>query len=448
MHYFFTGIAGSAMNALALYLKAKGHTVSGADRSFDRSENTETKARLEKAGISIFPHDGSGVTKDVNTLVYTRVVEDDTPDRMAAQKLGIPEILHRHLYAKHLEKTSNICIAGTSGKTTTVSLVGYVLEQLNEDPTIFCGSKMRNFNSYLKIGKSNLVVIETDESGKDDDIIALVPPAYALSHNIARDHFPIAEITPYFQRFADKGSKASFFNLDCPVVSKMDRTKCTKAVTYAVHHPADIRAENIQYFFDHVEFTVNDVAFSIPLPGEHNVSNALAMIAICHEVGHSLESISKAIEGYQNPKMRFDIIGKKNDVWVVNDFAHNGEKITAILKAVAPFAKHTHVLFQPHGVAPTHMMQDEYVETFSTHIRPQDTAYLSEIYWRNKVENASISSQDLVERCAKENVIFTENLAQAVDSIVKNATPGDVVLVLGARDPTLPDVAKDLLNRL
>ncbi|MBN1783951.1 MAG: hypothetical protein JW812_03215 [Alphaproteobacteria bacterium] len=448
MHYFFTGIAGSAMNALALYLKAKGHAVSGSDRSFDRNENVDTKQRLEKAGITLYPHDGSGVTKDVDTLVYTRVVESDTADRMAAERQNIPQVLHRYLLAEHLAKTDNICIAGVSGKTTTVSLTGYVLEQLKEDPTIFCGSKMRNFHSYLKIGHSDLVVIETDESGKDDDIISLVPPAYALSHNIARDHHSIDEIIPYFQRFSDKASKASFFNLDCPYISKLNRTTCKKAVTYAIHHSADIQAKNVQYFFDHVEFSVKNVPFSIPLPGEHNVSNALGMIAICHEMGYSLDSISKAVKGFQNPKMRFDIIGHKNDIWVVNDFAHNGDKIAAILKAVAPFAKHTYILFQPHGVAPTEMMQNEYVETFSKYVRPQDTLYLSEIYWRDKVTNPSISSKDLAERTAKGNVIFTKNLQQGVDGICRAVKPGDVVLVLGARDPTLPDVAKEILNRL
>ncbi len=447
MNYFFTGIAGNAMNALALYLKAKGHSVSGSDRNFDNGKSKSLASRLEKEGIKIFPQDGSGITKNIDFLIYTRVVEPDTDDRATAQKLQIPQILHRKLLGQLLQKTENICIAGTSGKTTTVSLTGYVLEKLKKDPTIFCGSKMRNFNSHLKIGKSNLVVIETDESGKDNDVISLVPPSIALVHNIARDHYPIEEIVPYFQTFLNKG-EISLINLDCPVVSKLDRKKCKKIITYSIENQADIMAENIKYFFDHVEFSVQNVPFNIPLPGKHNVSNALAMITICFALGFKLSEISKAVERYKNPEMRFDIIGQKNGIWVVNDYAHNGEKLTALLKAVQPFAKQVILLFQPHGVAPTLIMKNEYIKTFSENIRPEDKIFMAEIYRRHTVENPKISSKNITEACKKENVKFMKNPEDAIKLFPTISKKGTVILVCGARNHALPYIAKRILNNL
>ncbi|MHA1541082.1 MAG: Mur ligase family protein [Alphaproteobacteria bacterium] len=448
MNYFFTGIAGHGMNGLAFYLKAKGHEISGSDRSFDLGQNAEILSQLKTAGIKIFPQDGSGVEKD-NVLVYTRSVEHDTADRMQAKKLGIKEILRTHLLGEILSKTENICIAGTSGKTTTTSLVGYVLTNLKADPTIFCGSEMRNFNSHIRIGKSNLVVIETDESGKSDDIIFTVPPKIALAHNISLDHHPIAEIIPHFQEFINKSS-VSLLNMDCPYISKLNRKKCKKIITYGVENSADIQAKNIKYNFDSVEFCVDKIKFQIPIPGKHNVSNALGMIAICKALGFELSKISKAIKGYKNPAIRFDILGQKNGIWVVNDFAHNGDKISALLNAVKPFAKRIIGVFQPHGVAPVRMMIDDYIKAFSENTREQDRNFIAEIYMRESVENADYSSKDIIEGCKKNGIKidFLQKPEESIDIFPKIAKEGDVILVFGARNPDLPLIAKKIFDNL
>ncbi len=446
-HYFFTGIAGSAMNALALYLRHLGHQVSGSDRFFDLGQSADIKQRLEDHGVKLYPQDGSGVTSDIDALIYTRVVDPDTGDRAAADRLNVSQILHRYLLSDLLKDKKNICIAGTSGKTTTVSLVGYLLDQLGVDPTIFCGSTMRNYDSHLHIGGSDTVVVETDESGKDDDLIYLINPYYAVAHNLTYDHYPIEEMRPYFQRFLER-AEVGFLNKDCPELAKMDLSNCSRVITYSVDLDADYVPTDVTYSFSKIDFVVNGVSFTLNLPGVHNLSNAMVAIAICYTLGYSLESISNAMKGFQTPKMRFDVIGQKNDIYVVNDFAHNKDKISSVIKSVRPYAKRVLAVFQPHTAAS--FLTEEYKECFADVMTQDDITFIAQSFRRHTLNNPESTAEDIVTHlhsCGLK-AEFSTHPEDFENYIAEIAKPGDVILVMGARNPELPYVAQHIFDKL
>ncbi len=449
-HYFFCGVAGHGMQALALFLRGKGHAVSGSDRSFDLGENGEVAAALRAAGVRLHPQDGSGVTPDVTTLVLTRVVDAGVPDLARARSLGLEVVMRPALLARELAGATAVCIAGTSGKTTTTALTGYLLERLGADPTVLCGSDMRNFGSHLRLGRPDLVVLETDESAGDDDLISLVPPAVAVAHNLSLDHRPVAENLPFFERFVERASVAAAVNADDPSLADLAPAAGARRLAYSLERAADLRARDLELSFAGSRFVVDDQTFALPLPGRYNVSNALAAIAVCRVMGHSLAAVAAAMPGFAGTARRFDLVGERRGVLVVDDFAHNPDKLAALLAHVARFAARTVAVFQPHGLEPTQLMRAGYAQAFATCLRPDDVLVLQEIYRLHTLPRQGLSSRDLAADLAAAGrpAWYCTDRPQIVDRIARDAREGDVILVLGARDPTLPAFAREILAAL
>ncbi len=449
-HTFFCGVAGHGMQALALYLAGQGQRVSGSDRSFDQGENRAVAATLRAAGIALHPQDGTGVTPDITRFVLTRVVEDDVADVARARALGLDLVMRPVVLAALLAAARTVCIAGTSGKTTTTALTGYLLERLGADPTIFCGSDMRNFGAHLRVGRSDLVVIETDESGGDDDLISLVTPSVAVAHNLSLDHRPVADNLAYFERFVARASAAAALNADDPLMRRLAPAAGRHRVTYGLSSPADVCASDVELAFERSRFAVDGQTFELPLAGAHNVSNALAAIAVCREMGFSLADVARAMPGFAGTARRFDLIGERRGVRVVDDFAHNPDKLAAVLDFVSGHAARIVAVFQPHGLAPSELMRPGYVDAFATRLRPHDVLILQEIYRLETLSSATLSSRDLVTDLAARGRVarFCSGRQEIVARLAAEAREGDVILVLGARDPTLPDFARDILAAL
>lgn len=423
------------MSALAPLLMARGWSVSGSDRSRDRGETPEKFAALERGGISFFPQDGSGITGETALLVVSSAVEDSIPDVIAAKEKGVPikkraEVLAEMFNAAPL----SIGIGGTSGKSTTTAMTGWILSRAGKDPAIMNGAQMANFGGRNAVAGSGPFVAEIDES---DGSIALFNPSVAVVTNISLDHKPMEELEAMFSAFKGRarhvireGSGASAFSLDNP--------------------DSEFFADNIRPSAHGVSFGVQGIPVMLRVPGRHNVANALAAIAAAHAAGVDIKTAAAALAEYRGIKRRFEIVGVKNGVTVIDDFAHNPDKIAATLCTLHEQTGRVIAVFQPHGFGPTKLMRAELVKTFAAGLAAGDILLMPEIYYAGGTAAKDISSADIVSDIAGQGrrALFFARRGDIPSHIATIAAPGDRIVVMGARDDTLPVFAAETLQVL
>lgn len=288
--FHFVGIGGSGMSALAQILVESGMNVSGSDRYYDRGENTPLFDKLTFLGISLFKQDGSGLELPVAKVVISTAIEDDNPDIKKAKEKNIP-IIHR---AKLLAEIFNhakqrIAITGTSGKTTTTAMIGFVLHQLGMNPTIINGGIMLDFDNNFVNGRPDLMVIEADES---DGSSSLYKPTIGVITNISLDHKPLNELEVIFADFA-KNTQTLILNADSPGCS-------CNAITFGIKEKAQIFPKELSKSY----FVIEDTPFYLSLLGIHNVYNALAAIAVLKTLGIKIKDISATLSKFKGIKRR------------------------------------------------------------------------------------------------------------------------------------------------
>jgi len=452
-HVFLCGIGGSGVSALAPLLMARGYKVSGSDRSHDRGETPDKFAKLAAAGIQLHPQDGSGITEDITLLVVSSAVEPSVPDVKAALDRHIPIKKRAEILAEIFNEADlSIGIGGTSGKSTVTAMTGWILQQAGKNPTIINGAPMVNFpqEGNAVIGDSSVVVAELDES---DGSIALFWPRVSVLTNISIDHKPLEELQSLFGAYLAAG-QAAVINLD-NLHSTALVTQTKNMISFSLKNSdADLYAYNIKPLGHGVEFTLSfkdhDIDVTLSVPGRHNIANALAaMAAACH-AGVMPAQSAKILESFKGIKRRFEVMGKVNDITVIDDFGHNPDKIAATLKTLAEHEGRVWAIFQPHGFRPTALMRAELVETFKDNLREQDVLIMPEIYYAGGTAARVISSQDIIEdvQNAGRNAHFIEKRPDIIPFIAANVAPGDRIVVMGARDDTLPLFALDILKAL
>lgn len=447
---FFIGVAGVGMSAIAQYLKGVGKEVSGSDRYFHPNEYNKTKDQLEKEGIRCFLQDGSGISESVDLMVVSTAIEDTVFEVQKAKELNIPIIKRSELLAIIADSKKTIAVAGTSGKSTTSAMLYQILEDAQLQPSIISGAGLTKIIKEGKVGnaavgKGEWLIIEADES---DGSIVQYRPEIGVLLNVDKDHQEIAELMELFTIF--KNNTKGLF-----IVNQSN----TLAKTLSANERNDFGFESKKAFYSvenfnqdgfELTFEIQQQKFKMNALGQHSAENAAAAVAVAHQIGVSLETCAKSLENYEGIYRRHQILGQKHGVWVIDDYAHNPAKCAASIKSCQPLAKKVVAWFQPHGYGPTRFLRKDFVEEISKALRAEDEIWMSEIFYAGGTAVKDISANDLINdiKTLGKNAYFIEDRADFLDA-VKSSLNGDTVLLLmGARDPSLEQFSQDLFARL
>jgi UDP-N-acetylmuramate--alanine ligase len=437
---------GSGMSALAQYLAWCGHTITGSDRIAFVDEMKGCKERLEQCGCRIFPQDGSSITVATEALVISTAIEDDNADIAAARKRGI-HILHRSdilaaLVASH--HTTAVC--GTSGKSTVAAMIFEILRACGKSPSLITGANLIRLNEEGLLGNafkgnSAILVIEADES---DGTLVKYRPEKAVFLNISKDHKSVIETLGLFERLAGQ-TPSVIKNADDPGLHSINA-----AHTFGFSERADCRPEAVRKVTPFVQFNLKGEDFELPLAGIHNLSNALAALCVCHRQGCNFEEMVEPLREFRGVMRRFSVWRTPKNITVIDDYAHNPEKISAAILTARDFGRRLFAVFQPHGFGPTRFLKDELVDTFARLIRSTDEVYFLPIYYAGGTVQKDISSADLADRVNQRGVMSysPQNRNDLIARLKQRVNPGDVVILMGARDPTLALLAQEIKNSL
>ena len=458
--YFMSGIGGSGMLPLALILRARGFEVAGSDRSLDQGRLSAKFEYLRAQGIALFPQDGSGIVSADQILVRSAAVEDTVGDVVAAKRAGAHDMKRPELLAELFNAAKvRIGVAGTSGKSTTTARLAWMLHRAGRDPTVMNGAVMKNFVTpdalfaSALVGRGDAFVSEVDES---DGSIAAYAPTIAVVNNIALDHKSMDELRALFAGFVSK-AEIAVLNLDNEETAALLLKTKVRTLTFSLRSGlADLHALNIVPAPDSVAFTVFDretrasADIRLGAPGEHNVANALAALCVARACGLALTEAAAALEGFDGTKRRLEIVGTAGGVTVIDDFAHNPDKIAATLKTLHAFPGRLLVLFQPHGYGPLRLMKDEFIACFAQNLRSDDVLVMPDPVYFGGTADRTVTSEDIARGVRNKGVqaLALAERAACGDKLLELAEAGDRILVMGARDDTLSNFAADLLAAL
>jgi UDP-N-acetylmuramate--L-alanine ligase len=445
--FHYAGLAGSGMSALAQFQAMMGGRVSGSDRAFDRGERAELRTQLERLGIEIMRQDGSGVTDDCAALIVSTAVEEKVADFAAARAKNIPIVHRSELLAHFVASYRTVAVSGTSGKSTVTAMVFEILESAGRDPSVITGGDLRLLqarglpgNAFA--GGSDLLVVEADES---DGSLVRYAPAVGVILNLQRDHKEMGEVAAMFAVLRARSREALVVGED----ENLDGL-AGGALRFGFGPRADIRGTNVELVPSGSSFTVDDVAFALPVPGRHNVANALAAIAAARTLDVPLADMVAPLASFQGVGRRFQTVGAARGVTVIDDFAHNADKIAAALATAKLNASRVLAVYQPHGYGPTRFLRRDFVDTFTRELRPGDRLWMLEVFYAGGTASRDFSAADIVEEIAENGVKaeFAPSRAWLAARIAEEARAGDVVLVMGARDPSLTDFAREIVAEL
>lgn len=459
--YFFCGIGGSGMLPLALILKGQGCAVEGSDRMLDQGRTTQKFDFLRENGIPLHKQDGSGLTRPEQILVSSAAVEETVPDVQAARRLGAKRMTRADLLASLFNAAPrSIGIGGTSGKSTTTGMAGWILHHAGRDPTVMNGAVMKNFIApdtpfaSALLGKSDLFVSEVDES---DGSIALYTPYIAVLTNIALDHKSMDELRALFRDFVAK-AETVVLNLDNEETAILAaELPDGKAITFSLSAAAaDLRAGGLAPTPEGIDFEVTEratgecVPVRLRVPGAHNAANALAAIGVARACGVTLEEAAAALGEFAGLRRRLEFVGTAGGVTVIDDFAHNPDKILATLTTLHDFPGRLLVIFQPQGFGPLRLMKDAFIDCFARNLNGDDVLIMPDPVYFGGTVDRSVSSPDIIEGVAARGrqALAIAERAACGDKLVELARPSDRIVVMGARDDTLSLFAADLLDRL
>lgn len=447
---FFIGVAGTGMSALAQYLQGIGKNVSGSDRYFQEGEFNETREKLEAEGIKCFLQDGSGISERTDLIVVSAAIEDTVYEVEKAKQLNIPIIKRSELLALIAASKKTIAIGGTSGKSTTTAMLFAILEYAKMEPSIISGAGLTSIIKEGKIGNAKVgtgewLVIEADES---DGSIVHYKPEIGVLLNVDKDHQEIDALMKMFTDFKNN-SKRFVVNQSHSLAKKLSQNV---AHDFSIDErvPARFIAKDFNQVGLTIEFIIDNSPFTIDGLGRHNMENAVAAAAVANQIGVDLETCSGALKEYEGIYRRNQVYGNKHGVWLVDDYAHNPVKCAAAIKACQPVAPKVIAWFQPHGYAPTKFLRNDFVEEIAKVLRPQDEIWMSEIFYAGGTTTKDISANDLINDLKTQgaNAFFAGNRNDLVNAVRSHLSDNCVLLLMGARDPSLEQFAKQVWNEL
>ena len=434
------------MSALAQLTKWGGGEVSGSDRRFDLSPADPDRRKLEKEGIAIFPQDGSGVAAAAE-IVVSAAVESLTPDLAAARQLGLPVSTRARFLNRMAEGRLGLAVAGTNGKSTTTALVAWVLEYAGLDPSLAVGACLRGQRPGLgnaRLGKSPWFCFEADES---DDGLEDYHPEVGVVTGITADHLDLRSLKRIFSGFASNCRRGLVVNGDCPRAASLKSSGASRLV-FALDRKGDYRPEDLELGAAGSRFRIGEQSFFLPLPGKHNAHNALAALAAVSFLNISLKTAAAALKTFPGLKRRLETVGEGNGIRVVDDYAHNAAKISAALQGARLLGGRVLAVYQPHGFLPLWSFRRELAAAFSRSLHEGDVLILLPVYYAGGTVKKRFGSEELAALIKTSARLELRSREAAPERLAALARPGDVILVMGARDPGLGLFARLIAGNL
>lgn len=431
----FVGIGGCGMSGLARILLQQGHQVTGSDVS----PNGETTG-LRKLGAKIFTgHAGRHVHPDTELIVYTSAVTSDNAELVAGMELRIPTVRRGRLLTALMTHRNNIAVAGTHGKTTTSSMIAHVLTRGDSAPSFCVGANVPVLGTNAQIGGGNYFVAEADES--DGTLIGFTPE-YAVCLNIEPEHLDyhrsMDKLLATFETFLASTLKTAFYCSDCPNCATLGRN-LRQAISFGLNKSADYRALDIQPTTRGSRFTVvcrdqQIGVIELIIPGEQNVVNALATVALADQLGLPFDKVADALAQFSGAKRRFERIYDGDGIVVVNDYAHHPTEVRATIAAAKTLGyKRLVVAFQPHRYTRTQALREQ----FGTAFVGADKLFLTDIYAAGDkpIEGVNgYTTVDAVRATGQTDLTYEPRLEKLAKHLAAEARAGDLILVMGAGD--------------
>ena len=438
------GVGGIHMSGIAQILRARGHTVSGSD--LHPSPLTD---RLQALGVAVHGGHDAAYVDDAELVVYTSAAHDDNPELVEARRRGIPTLKRAQMVARLMEGKQVVAVAGSHGKTTTSSLVAYMLWRAGLSPTFMLGGEMIDLDTNAMPGDGPHFVVEADEF---DAAFLNYRPHIALVTNIEPDHLDyygsFQRLTDTFRQFLAQVQPNGYI-LACrdnpalqailPITVGDDVNLPVHVVSYGLHQSeSDWTAENISpKGVDRSTFVVKcrqEVwgTLETRLPGIHNVSNTLGSIAVGHLLGLPAEEIRRAVAEFKGVRRRFELVGEAAGVTVMDDYAHHPTEVRATLAAARDrFPGHRLVcLFQPH----TYSRSRYLLEGFRTCFQGCDLLLIAETYAAREEPSAGMSAEELAQEVQRPPGRYSGDLEQSARAVAALLRPGDVFFTIGAGD--------------
>jgi UDP-N-acetylmuramate--alanine ligase len=424
------------MSGIAEVLLDLGYTISGSDLKL-----SPTTERLAKLGATIYEGHNAQNVAGAKALVVSSAVEESNPEVQEARRLQIPVIPRGELLAELMRLKYGIAVAGSHGKTTTTSMVATILSHAGVDPTVVVGGKVAAMGgTNARVGKSDFIVVEADES---DGSFLKLSPIFAIVTNIDREHLDhYSDLDTIRSAFIEFVNKVPFYGaaivcLDDENVQSILPAVNRRTITYGRSSQADFQPGVQQCGDFHTRFTLKsreaDLGeFHLNIPGEHNVLNATAAIAVALELKVAPDVIREGLAKFTGVGRRFEIRGTVNGVTVVDDYGHHPTEVKATLAAAKSCCKgKLHVLFQPHRYTRTFHLMDEFARAF----HQADRVIVLDIYAASEKPIEGVTSEALVDRMRQfghRNAIYAGTSDAGVTMISQDLEPGDMVLTLGA----------------
>lgn len=436
---YFIGIGGISMSGLAEILASKGNTVSGTD-----IRETPVTQHLESLGIRVnYGHDPKNITDDLDLVVYTAAIHPDNSEYIAAQEKGIALMDRAQLLGQIMDEYQySAAVSGTHGKTTTTSMLAEILLAADTDPTITVGGILPTIGSNLRIGQPPYFVAEACEYF---DSFLKFNPYVGVILNIESDHLDyfknLDNIYRSFHTFAGRIPKDGvlIINHDIKELTRItDGVACT-IQTFGLSDEADWTARDIMHHdngkssFDIYYKNARIMTVELQVPGDHNITNALAAIASAHYLGIAPDAWEKGMRHFTGTERRFQKKGEKRGICVIDDYAHHPTEIKATL-AAAKNIKHTKTwcVFQPHTFSRTKFLFDDFGKSFTD----ADEIIIADIYAAREIDDGSITAAQLAERIAAEgkSAHYVGDFLSIANYLDDHCTAGDIVLTVGAGD--------------
>ena len=437
-HIHFIGIGGIGMSGIAEVLLNLGYTISGSDLAL-----SDVTQRLQQRGAFIYEGHAAAHTQGADVVVMSSAVRLENPEVVAARASHIPVIPRAEMLAELMRMKYGIAVAGAHGKTTTTSLIATVMAGAALDPTVVIGGRLKNLGTNAQLGRGEYLVAEADES---DGSFLLLSPTIAVVTTVDAEHLDfyrdLDEIKHAFIQFVNKVPfyGCSVLCLDQPNIQSLVPYIHRRFITYGLTSQADYVARDVYFSGPRSHFEVFHTGqrlgqFAVNLPGVHNVYNALAAIAVGHELDVPLPTIAKALEEFSGIHRRFEILGERQGVTVVDDYGHHPEEIRQTLRAARSVwpERRLVVVFQPHRYTRTKFLQQEFFTAFYE----ADALVLLDIYAAGEPPLPGVSTTllyDGIKEHGQREVYYMPERRAIVPFLRQFLQEETILLTLGAGD--------------
>ena len=438
-HLHFIGIGGIGMSGIAKILRSQGYEISGCDVC----TNSSIIDDLKESGCKIYEGHHVSHIDTVDVLVYSSALNKNNPEIAIALKKEIPVIPRAIMLAEIMRMKHSVAVSGSHGKTTTTSILSHILMEAGEDPTVIVGGILKNSSANAKLGNGDLIIAEADES---DRSFLYLNPSLAIVNNIEAEHLDIykdlEDVQETFKNFLERlpfYGKA-FVGIDDPGVRGILPITHVPIIKYGFSEKADVRGEIIELNPSNSIFNLyfNNKflgPITINIPGEHNITNALAAISVCLELETPFKVIQKAIESFKGVERRFEFKGKFNGADIFDDYGHHPTELTKTL-TIAKNRSHGRLIvaFQPHRYTRTAKLWNDFVDLLANF--EIDELYLMDIYPASEEPLEGISSKNLInsirEKAPNKKLFYLSSYNSIANELRKSLKSNDLLITIGA----------------